>query len=71
MQNIILEIQDKNVFRLIKDLEKLNLVKIISPKSIGDKQLSELFENKLPGKVAEDMQTYISKERESWTGRIT
>jgi len=65
METITIQVNDKKAYKLIRDLEDLNIIKVI--KNIKtEKKLSEKYAGKLPSDIAEDLQNYVSQSRKQW-----
>jgi len=64
----VLEVQiiDRKVIKLLRQLEELQLVRILKKTKRKAISLSDKFEGKLSLEVAEEAQSYISKSREEW-----
>lgn len=66
METLLIEITNKKAYRLLKDLEDLNIIKVLEKNSEPQQKLSEKYAGKLPSDVAEDLQKYITKSRKEW-----
>jgi hypothetical protein len=68
METLMIQITNKKARKLLKDLEDLNLIKVLKePKgkiSLGDK-----YAGSLPSMVADEMTEYVKKSRKAWKGR--
>jgi uncharacterized protein YlbG (UPF0298 family) len=69
METVLLPINDTKVYRLLEDLEDLQIIKVLQ-KSIQPKQkLSEKYAGKLPSDIADELQNYVSQSRNEWNNR--
>jgi uncharacterized protein YlbG (UPF0298 family) len=69
METVLLPINDNKVYRLLEDLEDLQIIKVLQ-KSIQPKQkLSEKYAGKLPSDIADELQNYVSQSRNEWNNR--
>ena len=69
MDTILIQITNEKAYKLIEDLEDLQLIRILQKKQTHYGKLSEKYEGKLNSGVAEEMQEYLSKSREEWKDR--
>jgi hypothetical protein len=66
METVLIEITNKKAYRLLKDLEDLNIIKVLEKNGETQQKLSEKYAGKLPSDVAEDLQNYVTKSRKEW-----
>ena len=66
METVLIEITNKKAYRLLKDLEDLNIIKVLEKNSQPLQKLSEKYAGKLPSDVAEDLQNYTTNSRKEW-----
>ena len=69
METILIQITNHKAYKLLEDLEDLNLIKVLQKKDQTPEKLSEKYAGKLNPKVAEELQEYVSKSREEWESR--
>ncbi len=66
METVLLQINNNKAYKILEDLEDLNLIKVLN-KSIQPLQnLSEKYAGKLPSEIAEQLQDYVTKSRSEW-----
>lgn len=66
METVLVQINNSKAYRLLEDLEELEIIKVLK-KSIEPKQkLSEKYGGKLPLDVANELQNYVTQSREEW-----
>jgi len=70
MEIIEVQILNQKALKLLRQLEELQLVRILRKPKKKELSLSEKFAGKLPPIVAEEAQKYISRSREEWTRNI-
>ncbi len=70
METIEIQILNTKALKLLRQLEELQLVRIVQKHKKKEQQLSEKYAGKLPAKVAEDAQLYIARSREEWNRDI-
>lgn len=63
MTTIEVQVTNQKAIKLLKDLEDLQLLKIVRRKKKPPAKLSEKFSGILPDSVAEEMQKYIVQSR--------
>lgn len=61
MESVTVQINNQKAYKLLEELEAMNLLKVIKPK-----KLSKRFAGVLPTAVAAEMQSFVEKGRESW-----
>ncbi len=66
METILVEIKNDKAYRLLEDLEDLELIKILKETTQPKKKLSEKYAGKLPLNLADDLQRYVTQSREEW-----
>ncbi|MCH6200987.1 hypothetical protein MMU07_15480 [Aquiflexum sp. LQ15W] len=69
METMLIQITNHKAYKLLEDLEDLNLIKVLQKKEQTAEKLSEKYAGKLNPKVAEELQQYVSKSREEWESR--
>ncbi|NCQ11341.1 MAG: hypothetical protein GW809_04165 [Bacteroidetes bacterium] len=66
METVLVQITNNKAYKLLEDLEDLDIIKVIN-KSINPQQkLSEKYAGKLPTDVAEELQNQVSHSRKEW-----
>ena len=66
METVLIQINNNKAYRLLQDLEDLNIIKVLK-KSIPTKQkLSEKYAGKLPSDIADELQNYVTQSRNEW-----
>ena len=69
MQTVLLQITNEKAYQLLEDLEALEIIKVLKKSSEPKQKLSDKYKGKLPSKVAEELQEYVSKSRKEWDNR--
>ena len=71
METVIIQIKNNKAHRLLKDLEDMDIITVLKKKTHPSGQkLSEKYAGKLPEKVAEELQKYVSQSRREWNNNI-
>ncbi len=66
METILVQINDHKAYKLLEELEALNLLKVIRKNDKTPQNLSEKYAGKLSSEVAEELQAYVKEGRETW-----
>jgi hypothetical protein len=66
MKTILIQIKDNKVYKLLEDLEDLNIIKILKKNVDSKEKLSEKYAGKLSSEVADEMQEYVKQSRNEW-----
>lgn len=65
MDTLLIEVTNQDAYPLLKQLEKLHLIKVIQ-KHTSVQKLSEKFAGKLSAQDAEKLQEHINHSRNEW-----
>jgi hypothetical protein len=66
METVLVQINNKKAYRLLEDLEDLNIIKVLKKSIQPQQKLSEKYAGKLPADVADDLQNYVTQSRNEW-----
>ncbi len=66
METLRIQILNPKVMGLIRELEKLELIKVIKETNQPTQKLSDKSIGKLQVEIANDMQEYVRKSRNEW-----
>lgn len=69
METILIEIKSPKAYRLLEDLEDLQILKVVRKSSGPPQKLSEKYAGKLPGDIADQLQQYVEQSRTEWNNR--
>ena len=69
METVLVQINIKKAYRLLEDLEDLNIIKVLKKSIQPQQKLSEKYAGKLPAHVADELQNYVSQSRNEWSNR--
>ncbi|HEV7348272.1 hypothetical protein [Telluribacter sp.] len=69
METVLIQINNSKAYRLLEDLEDLDLIKVLKKEVQPRQKLSEKYAGKLPSRVADEMQEYVSQSRSEWNNR--
>jgi len=66
METVLIQIKNNKAYRILEDLEDLQVIKVLEKKSSTKESLSEKYAGKLPSEVADQLQEYLTKSRNEW-----
>ena len=69
METVLVQINNIKAYKLLEDLEDLNIIKVLKKSIQPQQKLSEKYAGKLPAEVADDLQNYVAESRNEWNNR--
>lgn len=66
METVLVQINNAKAYRLLEDLEDLDIIKVLKKSNQPQQKLSEKYAGKLPSVVADDLQKYVTQGRNEW-----
>ncbi|WP_295717688.1 hypothetical protein [Mucilaginibacter sp.] len=66
MDTLLIEVTNQHAYNLLKELEKLHLIKVLKNTSSPKQKLSDKFAGKLPAPDAAKLQEHIKQSRKEW-----
>lgn len=69
MNTVLLQINDAKAYRLLEDLESLNIIKVLQKDTNNTQKLSEKYAGKLPSEVTDALQNHVTQSRSEWNNR--
>ena len=69
METVLLQIKNKKAYRILEDLEDLNVIKVLEKSLQQEQKLSEKYAGILPAEIADQLQNYVTKSRNEWNNR--
>jgi hypothetical protein len=63
METVLIQINNNKAYKLLEDLEDLQIIKVLKKSSAPQQKLSEKYAGKLPSDVADELQNYVSQSR--------
>ncbi|MFN3529644.1 MAG: hypothetical protein ACK417_06960 [Bacteroidia bacterium] len=66
METVIIQIHNQKAYKLLDELEALNLLKVIRKSVTKPQRLSDKYAGKLSADVAEELQAFVQEGRETW-----
>ena len=69
METVLIQINNSKAYKLLEDLEDLQIIKVLKKSILPQQKLSEKYAGKLPSEVADELQEYVTKSRDEWNSR--
>ena len=66
METVLVQINNNKAYKLLEDLEDMQLIKLIKKSAEPQQKLSEKYAGKLPSKIANELQNYVAQSRNEW-----
>jgi hypothetical protein len=66
METVLLQITNHKAYKLLDDLEDLQIIKVFEKSIKSEQKLSEKYAGKLPSTVADELNNYVNESREQW-----
>ena len=63
METVLIQINNSKAYKLLEDLEDLNIITLLEKSGKSHEKLSEKYAGKLTSSVAEEFQEYVAKIR--------
>jgi hypothetical protein len=67
MKTVLLQINNSKAYKLLKDLEDLQIIKVLKKSIQPQYKLSEKYAGKLPSDIADELQNYVTQSRNEWS----
>ncbi len=67
METVLVQINNVKAYKLLKDLEDLQIITVIKKPIAQNKKLSEKYSGCIPANLADELQNYVSQSRKEWT----
>ncbi|MEX0996563.1 MAG: hypothetical protein WDZ45_05915 [Flavobacteriaceae bacterium] len=71
MKTLHIEIKNAKAYKLLKNLEDLELIKVLKKKKATTDLLSVKYANSLPDSIIDDLHNQVAEARDSWERRTT
>ncbi len=66
METVLIQITNSKAYQLLKDLEDLDIIKVLTQSSVSNQKLSKKYAGRLPSNLADDLQEFVKKGRTEW-----
>ncbi len=70
MDTVIIQLTTKKTLQLLKELEDLDLLRILDDNHMNNIKLSDKYAGKLPKNIAKELQDSITQSRNQWNRDI-
>lgn len=69
METVLVQINNNKAYKLLEDLEDLDIIKVLKKTVQPQQKLSDKYAGKLPSDVADELQKYVNQSRNEWNNR--
>ena len=69
METVLIQINNNKAYKLLEDLEDLQIIKVLKKSIQPQQKLSEKYAGKLPSDVADEIQNFVNESRTEWNSR--
>jgi len=69
METVLIQINNNKAYKLLDDLEELQIIKVLKKSIQPQQKLSEKYAGKLPSVIADELQNYVTQCRDEWNNR--
>lgn len=69
METVLIQINNSKAYRLLEDLEALNIIRVINKSNTSEEKRSLKYAGKLPSDVVESLQNQVAESRTEWNKR--
>lgn len=66
METVLVQINNNKAYKLLQDLEDLDIIKVLNKTTQTKQALSEKYAGKLPPDIANELQNYVNQSRDKW-----
>lgn len=69
METVLIQINNDKAYKLLEDLEDLQIITVLKKSIQPQQKLSEKYAGKLPSDVADEIQNFVNESRTEWNSR--
>ena len=69
METVLIQINNNKAYKLLDDLEDLQIIKVLKKSIQPQQKLSEKYAGKLPSEIADELQNFVNESRNEWNSR--
>ena len=69
MKTVLVQINNNKAYKLLKDLEDLNILKVLEQSTLPKQKLSEKYAGRLSSDIADQLQDYVIQSRSEWNNQ--
>lgn len=66
METMLIELTNEKAAKLLRQLEELQLIRVLQPAKPPEAALSKKYSDSLPGEIADEIQNYVNESRNEW-----
>ena len=66
METVLVQINNNKAYKLLADLEDLQIIKVLQKNTEPSQKLSDKYAGKLPSDIADELQNYVTQSRKEW-----
>ncbi|CAN5813484.1 hypothetical protein BH24BAC1_BH24BAC1_09070 [soil metagenome] len=66
MDTLLIQLTNQRAYKLLLELEELDLIRVLKRNVQQDIKLSDTFAGKLPANIADDLQKHVAQSRNEW-----
>jgi hypothetical protein len=66
METVLVQINNSKAYRLLENLEDLNIIKVLKKSIQSKEKLSEKYAGKLPSDLANELNDFVTQSRNEW-----
>ena len=66
METVLVQLNNSKSYKLLEDLEDMQIIKLIKKSVQPQQKLSEKYAGKLPSEIAYELQNFIAQSRNEW-----
>jgi len=66
METVLVQINNSKAYKLLEDLEDMQIIKLLKKSNQPQQKLSEKYAGKLPAEIALELQNNIAQSRNEW-----
>jgi len=69
METVLVQITNNKAYKLLEDLEDLQIIKVLKKSIQPQQKLSDKYAGKLPSDIADEIQNFVNESRSEWNSR--
>lgn len=69
METVLVQITNNKAYKLLEDLEDLQIIKVLEKSIQPQQKLSKKYAGKLPSDIADEIQNFVNESRNEWNSR--
>ena len=69
METVLIQINNSKAYKLLDELEEMQIIKVLKKSIQPQQKLSEKYAGKLPSVIADELQNYVTKSHDECNNR--